>query len=73
MALAVPTSLGTDRLARAGRPRDAEEGQPLRAGELIGTRGVPAGMFASLAILATVDVLTAYLPVLGTQRGIPRR
>jgi MFS family permease len=70
MALAVPTSLGTDRLARAGRPRDAE-GRPLRAGELIGARGVPAGMFASLAILATVDVLTAYLPVLGTQRGIP--
>jgi MFS family permease len=70
MALAVPTSLGTDRLARAGRPRDAE-GRPLRAGALIGARGVPAGMFASLAILATVDVLTAYLPVLGTQRGIP--
>jgi MFS family permease len=70
MALAVPTSLGADRLARAGRPRDAE-GRPLRAGELIGARGVPAGMFASLAILATVDVLTAYLPVLGTQRGIP--
>jgi MFS family permease len=71
MALAVPTSLGTDRLGRAGRPRDREEGRPLRAGELIGSRGVPAGMFASLAILATVDVLTAYLPVLGTQRGIP--
>jgi MFS family permease len=71
MALAVPTSLGTDRLWRAGRPRDRSEGRPLRAGELIGARGVPAGMFASLAILATVDVLTAYLPVLGTQRGIP--
>lgn len=71
MALAVPTSLGTDRLRRAGRPRDRSEGRPLRAGELIGARGVPAGMFASLAILATVDVLTAYLPVLGTQRGIP--
>jgi MFS family permease len=28
-------------------------------------------MLSSLAILATVDVLTAYLPVLGTQRGIP--
>jgi sugar phosphate permease len=27
-------------------------------------------MFASLALLATVDVLTAYLPVLGVQRGI---
>jgi MFS family permease len=71
MALAVPTSLGTDRLGPAGRPRDRSEGRPLRAGELIGARGVPAGMFASLAILATVDVLTAYLPVLGSQRGIP--
>jgi MFS family permease len=71
MALAVPTSLGTDRLGRAGRPREGEEGRPLRAWELIGARGVPAGMFASLAILATVDVLTAFLPVLGTQRGIP--
>jgi hypothetical protein len=70
MALAIPTSLGTDRLGRAGRPRATVEGRPLRAGELIGATGVPAGMFASLAILATVDVLTAYLPVLGTQRGI---
>ena len=70
MALAIPTSLGTDRLGRAGRPRETAAGRPLRAGELIGARGVPAGMFASLAILAAVDVLTAYLPVLGTQRGI---
>jgi MFS family permease len=70
MALAVPTSLGTDRLGRAARARDVEAGRPLRAGKLIGARGVPAGMFASLAILATVDVLTAYLPVLGTQRGL---
>jgi MFS family permease len=66
MALAIPTSLGTDRLGRAGRPREREEGRPLRVWELIGARGVPAGMFASLAILATVDVLTAFLPVLGT-------
>jgi MFS family permease len=71
MALAIPTSLGTDRLGRAGRPRDRGEGRPLRVWELIGARGVPAGMFASLAILATVDVLTAFLPVLGTQLGIP--
>jgi MFS family permease len=70
MALAVPTSFGTDRLGRAGRPEGQGTGRPLRAGELIGARGVPAGMFASLAILATVDVLTAYLPVLGVQRGI---
>jgi MFS family permease len=71
MALAVPTSLGVDRLARAGPARDRGTGRHLRAGQLIGARGVPAGMFASLALLATVDVLTAYLPVLGVQRGIP--
>jgi MFS family permease len=70
MALAVTTSLGVDRPGRAGRPEDRGAGLPLRTGELIGTRGVPAGMFASLAFLATVDVLTAYLPVLGVQRGI---
>jgi MFS family permease len=70
MALAVPTSFATDRLGRAGRRRDGGPRRPLRAGELIGARGVPAGMFASLALLATVDVLTAYLPVLGVQRGI---
>ena len=69
MVLAVPVSLGTDRFGRAARDRGM--GRPLRAGALIGTRGVPAGMLASLAILATVDVLTAYLPVLGVQRGIP--
>jgi MFS family permease len=71
MTLAIPTSVGTDRLGRAGRPGDREEGRPLRVWQLIGASGVPAGMFASLAILATVDVLTAFLPVLGTQRGIP--
>jgi MFS family permease len=71
MALAVPTSLGTDRLGRTATPAAREPGRPLRAGQLIGARGVPAGMFASLAILATVDVLTAYLPVLGVERGIP--
>jgi MFS family permease len=70
MALAVPTSLGADRLGRAGTAEAAAPGRPLRAGQLIAARGVPAGMFASLAILAAVDVLTAYLPVLGVQRGI---
>jgi predicted MFS family arabinose efflux permease len=34
------------------------------------TRGVPAGIFASVAVLSCVDVLTAYLPVLGQRTGI---
>jgi MFS family permease len=71
MVLALPTSFGIDRLGRAGRARGRGVGRPLRAGQLISARGVPAGMFASLALLATVDVIIAYLPVLGTQRGIP--
>jgi MFS family permease len=70
MALALPTSLRADLHRRVGRPEAGVARRTLRAGELIGARGVPAGMFASLAILATVDVLTAYLPVLGEQRGI---
>jgi MFS family permease len=31
---------------------------------------VPAGIFASVAVLSAADVFTAYLPVLGEQRGI---
>jgi MFS family permease len=71
MVVALPASFGTDLGTRTARPRDGGGGRGLRAGKLIGARGLPAGMFASLAILATVDVLTAYLPVLGVQRGIP--
>ncbi|WP_046501421.1 MFS transporter [Streptomyces odonnellii] len=48
----------------AGRPGKVPVGRILR------TRGVPAGMFISLAVLSTTDVLTAYLPVVGEQRGI---
>ena len=31
---------------------------------------MPAGIFTSLAVLSTTDVLTAYLPVVGEERGI---
>ncbi|MCX4822023.1 MFS transporter [Streptomyces sp. NBC_01142] len=37
---------------------------------ILRTRGVPAGIFISLAVLSATDVLTAYLPVIGEQRGI---
>ncbi|MEV6314875.1 MFS transporter [Streptomyces sp. NPDC051776] len=37
---------------------------------ILRTRGVPAGMFSSLAVLSATDVLTAYLPVVGEHRGI---
>lgn len=37
---------------------------------ILRTRGVPAGIFISLAVLSATDILTAYLPVIGEQRGI---
>ena len=33
--------------------------------------GVPGSMLASLTLIAVVDILTAYLPLIGEQRGIP--
>lgn len=40
---------------------------------IVRTRGVPAGIFASIAVLAAADVFTAYLPVIGAESGIGPR
>ena len=40
---------------------------------IVRTRGVPAGIFASIAVLAAADVFTAYMPVLGAENGIGPR
>lgn len=37
---------------------------------ILRARGVPAGIFISLAVLSATDILTAYLPVVGEHRGI---
>jgi MFS family permease len=42
-------------------------------GAIIRTRGVPAGVFASIAVLAAADVFTAYLPVIGAENSIGPR
>ena len=64
-ALALPACFGTGAtgaaVTRALRP----------AGRCAPTScWVPAGMFASVAILAAVDIITAYLPVIGERNGI---
>lgn len=51
-------------------PAAAAEVAVAKAREILVRRGVPAGMFASLAALACADVITAYLPVLGEEKGI---
>ncbi|MEV0505523.1 MFS transporter, partial [Streptomyces spectabilis] len=54
---------------RGGAARPAAAGAvPVR--RILGARGVPAGMFISLAVLSATDILTAYLPVVGEHRGI---
>lgn len=56
--------------------RATEPGAPAADGgrvpvvRILRTRGVPAGIFVSLAVLSATDILTAYLPVVGEQRGI---
>jgi MFS family permease len=40
---------------------------------IVRTRGVPAGIFASIAVLAATDVFTAYMPVIGAQNDIGPR
>ncbi|MER5554248.1 MFS transporter [Streptomyces sp. NPDC002793] len=52
----------------AGSSRKAAAKVPV--GGILRTRGVPAGIFISLAVLSATDILTAYLPVVGEHRGI---
>ncbi|MFC9847140.1 MFS transporter [Streptomyces sp. NPDC060223] len=48
----------------------AAQGDRVPVGRILRTRGVPAGIFSSLAVLSATDILTAYLPVVGEHRGI---
>jgi MFS family permease len=67
--LVLPACWGTSTAEeRRGRPRP--DGQPMSARDIVRAPGVPAGMFASVAILAAVDIVTAYLPVIGERLGI---
>lgn len=54
--------------APAGTRREAGAKVPVH--RILRTRGVPAGIFISLAVLSATDILTAYLPVVGEHRGI---
>ncbi|MEU2554848.1 MFS transporter [Streptomyces sp. NPDC013313] len=45
-------------------------GERVPVGGILRARGVPAGMLISLSVLSAIDILTAYLPVVGEHRGI---
>jgi predicted MFS family arabinose efflux permease len=63
------TSLWRIEHRTAPKSRTAQ-GDRVPVRRILRTRGVPAGIFISLAVLSATDILTAYLPVLGEQRGI---
>jgi MFS family permease len=64
-------------LAELGRPvREPASSPGASGGSVLGIvtmPGVAAGIFASVAVLSAADVFTAYMPVLGEQRGIEPR
>jgi MFS family permease len=71
-ALATVSALIAER-SRGGAAPAALEGRRGSVRAIARTRGVPAGIFASIAVLSAADVFTAYMPVLGEQRGIGPR
>ncbi|MFD7279388.1 MFS transporter [Streptomyces sp. NPDC059862] len=46
------------------------QGDRVPVHRILRARGVPAGILISLSVLSATDVLTAYLPVVGEERGI---
>ncbi|RVU25176.1 MFS transporter [Streptomyces antnestii] len=64
------TSLWRIEHARTGTGAAAPGGPRVPVGRILRTRGVPGGIFISLAVLSATDILTAYLAVVGEHRGI---
>lgn len=54
----------------APEARAAARADKVPVGRILRNRGVPAGIFISLAVLSATDILTAYLPVVGEHRSI---
>jgi MFS family permease len=57
-----------EHMRQAPAVRQRDERVPVLG--ILRARGVPAGIFISLAVLSATDILTAYLPVVGEHRGI---
>jgi MFS family permease len=66
---AIPVTFGLS-ARRRHEPARVEPTFHPSAWRIVNLPGVPAAMFASLMLLAAVDILTAYLPVIGEEQGI---
>jgi MFS family permease len=67
---ALPASVWLAARGRAPASAGRAPVTPASAWRILGMAGVPAGLFTSLVLSAAVDVLIAYLPLLGEQHGI---
>ena len=56
-----------DRFGAVSRGAELPAATPVRT--LLGLQGMPAAMLSSLAVLASMDLLVGYLPLLGEDRG----
>ncbi|WP_075692192.1 MFS transporter [Corynebacterium sphenisci] len=71
IALALPLMAALPRVP--GATAGAAPGAAARAGRpvaILGIRGMPAAIYASLVVLTGIDLITAYLPVVGQAHGI---
>ncbi|MGX1913319.1 MFS transporter [Streptomyces phaeochromogenes] len=70
-AVAAVSFVSLWRIEHRDRPKSRTgRGDRVPVHRILRTRGVPAGIFISLAVLSATDILTAYLPVVGEDRGI---
>ncbi|MEU9959305.1 MFS transporter [Streptomyces sp. NPDC050982] len=70
-AVAAVSFVSLWRIEHRDRPKSRTgRGDRVPVHRILRTRGVPAGIFISLAVLSATDILTAYLPVVGEHRGI---
>ncbi|WP_051705187.1 MULTISPECIES: MFS transporter [unclassified Streptomyces] len=70
LAAVALTSLWRIEHRRPAATSRAGKGDRVPVRGILRTRGVPAGILISLAVLSATDILTAYLPVVGEHRGI---
>ncbi|MFD4834241.1 MFS transporter [Streptomyces uncialis] len=77
LALVVAAGVGTIGLTSLWRvePRGLAASRPAAGARvpvhrILRARGVPGGIFISLAVLSATDIVIAYLPVIGEERGI---
>ncbi|WP_282701566.1 MFS transporter [Streptomyces sp. CC219B] len=68
-AVAVTSLWRIEHRATAAKSR-TQQGERVPVHRILRARGVPGGIFLSLCVLSAADILTAYLPVVGEQRGI---